>query len=353
MLSKEQQARYSKQIILPEIGSEGQQKITAGKVLVIGAGGLGCPILQYLAAAGVGTLGIADGDKVEISNLQRQVLYTQADIGKGKAATAAAKIAAINPHVKITVHETFIDTGNALEMLRDYDIIVDGSDNFATRYLVNDACVMLNKPMVSGAIYKFEGQVSVFNYNNGPTYRCIFPEPPEAGASPNCADIGVIATLPGIVGTLQANEVLKIITGIGTVLSGILLVLDTLHMSFHSFKFSLNEANKKITTLFSSPQLCGTVKSIDFNGLEMLMRKNEKVQLVDVREQEEHEVENIGGVNIPLSIFASAFTVLDTARPVVLYCGSGVRSANAARQLLEKGFTDVTSLAGGMNSVIR
>ena len=201
--------------MLPEIGIEGQEKLKAAQVLVVGVGGLGCPVLQYMAAAGVGTIGIADGDTIEAGNLQRQVLYTEQEIGQGKAETAIGKLKLLNQHVHFQLHKIFIDAGNVLEILKEYDVIVDGSDNFATRYLVNDACIMLNKPMVFGAIYKFEGHVSVFNYNSGPTYRCIFPEQPGADESPNCADIGVIATLPGIIGTIQANEVIKIITGLG------------------------------------------------------------------------------------------------------------------------------------------
>ena len=284
MLSKDEQSRYNKQIILPEIKLEGQEKLRSAKVLVIGAGGLGCPVLQYLAAAGVGTLGIVDGDKVEISNLQRQVLYTADNIGQSKAIVAERKLRALNPHINTHTYPVFIDSKNALELMRTYDIIVDGSDNFATRYLINDACIILDKPMVSGAIYKFEGQVSVFNYNNGPTYRCIFPEPPNADESPNCAEIGVIASLPGIIGTIQANEVIKIITGIGEVLSGKLLVIDTLTMNTHIFHFKLNEANKNIRLLKDTLQNCELpVISIQYDELQELMKEDTNIQLVDVR----------------------------------------------------------------------
>jgi len=355
MLSKEEQARYSKQIILPEVKLEGQEKLHAAKVLVIGAGGLGCPVLQYLAAAGVGTLGIVDGDQVEISNLQRQVLYTDDDIGQSKAMVAERKLKALNPHIAIKTYPVFIDNKNALELIRDYDIIVDGSDNFGTRYLVNDACVILDKPMVSGAIYKFEGQVSVFNYNNGPTYRCIFPEPPGADESPNCADIGVIATLPGIIGTIQANEVIKMITGIGEVLSGKLLVIDTLTMNSHIFHFKLNEANKNITLLPDAKLNCegpATVpESIGYEALLQLMKDDASIQLIDVREKEEHEAVNIGGMNIPLSLLDSSYHLIDPDNTVILYCASGVRSNQSAKLLLQNGFTKVLNLKNGINGL--
>ncbi len=352
MLSANEQSRYQKQLILPEIGVPGQEKLAAAKVLVIGAGGLGCPVLQYLAAAGVGTLGIADADNIEISNLQRQVLYTEEEIGQSKALTAAKKLISLNPNIKIQTHIVYIDSTNALELLRDYDIIVDGSDNFATRYLVNDACIILSKPMVSGAVYKFEGQVSVFNYKKGPTYRCIFPEPPNANESPNCADIGVVATLPGIIGTIQANEVIKIITGIGEVLSGRLLVIDTLTMNTHIFNFKLIEANRNITQLKDSPQYCTPViKNIDYEELKQLLTQDTEIQLIDVREMEEHEIGNIGGINIPLSIFDSSLHLLDPGNRIILYCSSGVRSLHVAKLLLQKGFINVVNLSNGINHI--
>lgn len=354
MLTSEEKTRYSKQVILPEVGMHGQEQLKAAKVLVVGAGGLGCPVLQYLVAAGVGTIGIADGDKVDITNLQRQVLYTTADIGSGKAATAHQKLAALNPHVYFNIYPVFIDHNNAIEIIREYDIVVDGSDNFATRYLVNDACVMLGKPMVSGAIYKFEGQVSVFNYKGGPTYRCLFPEPPGVGESPNCADIGVIATLPGIIGTIQANEVIKIITGIGEMLSGKLLVIDTLTMNSHTFSFKLNEANKNITHLPApgDEQQCEVqVMQVSYDELLRMMSSDTTVQVVDVREVEEHAIGNIGGINIPLSEFEDGYKVLDFNMPVTLYCASGARSAHAARILLGKGFKHVYNLQGGVNAL--
>lgn len=351
MTGKEQQ-RYGKQIILPEIGLEGQQKLKAAKVLVIGAGGLGCPVLQYLTAAGVGTIGIADGDQVEISNLQRQVLYTEQETGQGKAEVAAKKLTAQNPHVHFHVHPVFVDSSNALELIKPYDIVVDGSDNFAARYLVNDACIILDKPMVSGAIYKFEGQVSVFNYRQGPTYRCIFPEPPGEDESPNCADIGVVATLPGIIGTIQANEVIKIITGIGEVLSGRLHIIDTLTMHTRQFSFKLNPANRNIKKLTDLPQYCEpAVGDLVYEELQAMMKQAD-IQLVDVREMEEHEIANIGGLNIPLSQFEKLLHQLNPEKAVVVYCASGTRSHHSAKLLLQKGFKKVYHLKGGVNHLL-
>jgi len=350
MLSNEERARYSRQTILPEIGVEGQEALKAAKVLVVGAGGLGCPVLQYLTAAGVGTIGIADGDNVEITNLQRQVLYAPGDIGRNKAATAAGKMAVLNPHIHFVVHEVFLDAANALEICGQYDVVVDGSDNFGTRYLVNDACVILGKPMVSGAIYKFEGQVSVFNYKGGPTYRCLFPEPPGEGESPNCAEIGVVATLPGIIGTIQANETIKVITGVGEVLSGRLLVMDTLTMNSYTFQFRLREANKNITSLQPMPDAQCAVKvgQLSYDDLLKVMTDRD-VQLVDVREVEEHAIGNIGGVNIPLSRFEQEYVSLDPSKPVVLYCASGMRSGRSAGISVRKGFGNVSSLKDGIN----
>ena len=353
MLSKEEKARYSKQVILPEIGITGQEKLKSAKVLVIGAGGLGCPILQYLCAAGVGTLGIADGDKVDISNLQRQVLYTPADIGLPKAEVAKTKLIALNNNTSVICHPFFLDYDNALETIAGYDIVVDGSDNFDTRYLVNDACIMLDKPMVSGAIYKYEGQVSVFNYKGGPTYRCIFPEAPGAGESPNCADIGVIATLPGIIGTIQANEVIKMITAIGDVLAGKLLVIDTLTMHSHSFSFKLVPANKNIKTLPPPASYCSpAIKKISYENLLKIMEANPACQLVDVREMEEHIIGNIGGMNIPLSGLEDGISVLKKDTPTIVYCASGVRSMHAAKMLLNNGFSAIMNLDMGINGLL-
>ncbi len=355
MLSVTEKNRYGKQIILPEIGIEGQEKLAAAKVLVIGAGGLGCPVLQYLGAAGVGTIGIVDGDNVDLSNLQRQVLYNQSDIGKSKAYIAAQKIAALNSHVKLLPVKMFINHTNALDLIKNYDIIVDGSDNFPTRYLVNDACVLLNKVMVSGAIYKFEGQVSVFNYNGGPTYRCIFPEPPGEGESPNCSDIGVIATLPGIIGSIQANEVIKIVTGIGEPLSGKLLVMDTLTMATSCYQFKLNPDNLKIDALPESKDYCKveTITSIDYSDLKSVLSVDKDAQLVDVREVEEHQLGNIGGINLPLSKLSQLLQTLNKEQTVVVYCASGIRSMHAARMMQGHGFTKIINLSNGVSELLK
>ncbi|MES2703964.1 MAG: HesA/MoeB/ThiF family protein [Bacteroidota bacterium] len=356
MLSQEEKSRYSKQTILPEIGIEGQERLKNAKVLVIGAGGLGCPILQYLTAAGVGTIGIADGDVVNISNLQRQVLYTEAEIGEKKVDVANHKLKALNPNVTFETYPFFIDSSNALDIISKYDIVVDGSDNFAARYLVNDACIILNKPMVFGAIYKFEGQVSVFNYQDGPTYRCIFPEAPGEGESPNCADIGVVATLPGIIGTIQANEVMKIITQTGEVISGKLLTMNTLDINVSFFSFKAIPENKRVIDLRSSEYNCGInpagIKEITYSELKDILAQEDDIQLIDVREYEEYQIDNIGGLNIPLSQFKHRFSEIDAHRKVVLYCSSGVRGSNFGKQLLQKGYRNVFNLKNGINELI-
>lgn len=345
--------RYSRQTILPEMGEAAQLCLKAAKVLVVGAGGLGCPVLQYLAAAGVGTLGIADGDVVSVSNLQRQILYTAADIGSAKAVVAARQIRALNPNTDVRIHQVFVDADNLLAIAADYDLIVDGSDNFGTRYLVNDAAVILGKPMVSGAIYKYEGQVSVFNYMGGPTYRCLFPQPPGEGESPNCAEIGVVATLPGIIGTIQANEVIKIITGIGEVLSGRLLVMDTLSMSTYIFSFTANPINQVITTL-SQPEttVCAVApQQVTFEQLQAILATAPTMQLIDVREAEEHQISNIGGINIPLSGLVDQLSQLQIDKPLAVYCASGGRSMRAAQLLLRQGFAQVINLQGGIRAL--
>lgn len=351
MLSEKEQLRYQRQLILPEIGVAGQLKLQAAKVLVIGAGGLGCPVLQYIAAAGVGNVGIADGDVVEESNLQRQILYTSADLNKPKAVVAKTRIEQLNPFIKVETHTVYIDKENALEIIKPYDVVVDGSDNFATRYLVNDACVMLNKPLVFGSIYKFEGHVSVFNYNDGPTYRCLFPEPPGPDEVPNCAAIGVVASLPGIIGTVQANEVIKIITQQGEVLSGKLWVLDVATMQTQMLQFNKKPSNKTITSLPQQSVVCSsTGEAISYAKMKALL-ESVPVQLVDVRETEEHQTQNIGGVNIPLSTFKDNYHRLDPQATTVVYCAAGVRSRTAMELLLGNGFREVYSLKKGLSGM--
>lgn len=348
MLSQSEILRYSRQTILPEIGMEGQLKLKAARVLVIGAGGLGCPVLQYLAASGVGTIGIVDYDKVEESNLQRQILYTSGDVGKYKAEIAKEKATSQNPFIHIDAYVIRVTKENVLQLIEPYDIIVDGSDNFSTRYLVNDACVIMHKPLVFGSIFKFEGQVSVFNYKNGPTYRCIFPERPDADAALNCATIGVVASLPGIVGTYQANETIKMITGAGEVLSGKLLVIDALNMQMQFFNFGAIEKNKAITQLCDYKYACNSgVSTIKLEELQQLLTK-EKIQLLDVREPEEHAAFNIGGINIPLNQLATDERLLTIHHIIILYCASGVRSRHAAEILTGRGLQNIFSLQNGI-----
>ena len=291
--------RYDRHIRLPEIGLAGQQHLSQARVAIVGAGGLGCPVGQYLTAAGVGVLGIIDGDVVEASNLQRQILFSPEHIGQPKATVAAAVLARQNPYCQVRAHPVFLDRSNALSLLGDYDIIVDGSDNFATRYLVNDACVLLKKPLVFGSIYKFDGQVSVFNLADGPTYRCLYPEPSELEA---CGEVGVLGVVPGLTGCLMANEVIKLITGIGDVLSGTLLVFNALTLSFNTFSFTTNPANKIITTLPESVAGCATdIPEITPSALRTWLTQADKPMLVDVRQPDEYEQDNLGGVLLPLT----------------------------------------------------
>lgn len=329
MLSNNEKKFYSRHLLLDNIGREGQEKLKQAKVLVIGAGGLGCPILQYLTAAGVGTIGIVDGDTVEVSNLQRQILYTIEDVGKLKAKCAANRLNLQNPYVKINVYQEFLTTKNAIEIFSDYDIIVDGSDNFQTRYLCNDAAVITNKPLVFGSIFKFEGQVTVFNYNNGPTYRCLYPVPPNHGSVPSCSDIGVLGVLPGIIGNYQANETLKIILGIGEVLSGKLLTFNALTMSQVMFNFNKNKT-LKITALESDYDVfCGVLKADSELTLEQVNANLEMYNLLDVREDWEREQYHINGEHIPLNLLPERYGEINTNRPIVVYCKSGIRSKRA------------------------
>ncbi|MDR6562956.1 MULTISPECIES: molybdopterin-synthase adenylyltransferase MoeB [unclassified Arcicella] len=330
--------RYNRQIILPEIGLAGQQQLNDAKVLVIGAGGLGCPILQYLVAAGVGNIGIVDADVVSISNLQRQILYTTADIDKKKVEVAKERLLAINPNVNIQTFPVNLSADNALALFAKYDIIVDGSDNFATRYLVNDASVILNKPFVSGSIFKFEGQVSVFNFQEGPTYRCLYAEPPTAGSVPNCAEIGVIGTLAGIIGTMQAAEVIKMITGAGEVLSGKLLMFDMLTMRSQIIKFKAIPENKQISKLVDYQILCGdfpveNTHVIDIQTLEQWIEEQRDFQLIDVRNPHEFERDNIGGINIPLDDLLESIDEINLEKTIVFCCQTGLRSAKAIELL--------------------
>jgi molybdopterin/thiamine biosynthesis adenylyltransferase/rhodanese-related sulfurtransferase len=344
--------RYNRHIMLPEIGIDGQQKLKRASVLVIGAGGLGCPVLQYLTAAGVGTIGIADDDTVDESNLQRQILYTTNDIGKFKTTVAIGKLSTQNPHCIFQSYQLRLTAGNALGIIRDYDIVVDGSDNFATRYLVNDACVMLNKPLVFGSVFKFEGQVAVFNYKGSATYRCLYPLPAVPEDAPNCSDIGVLGVLPGLAGLMQANEVIKIITGIGEVMSNKLLRFNALSMNFETFSFQLNPANREIKSFTGYEQFCGAqIKEISAAQLKEKIRLGQNIQIIDVREPAEYAVKNIGATLIPLSEIGKNLDKIERAIPVIIHCQSGMRSRKAVEILRDEGFDNVYSLKGGLSNL--
>ena len=357
-LTTAENTRYSRHLLLPEIGLAGQLKLKAARVLVVGCGGLGCPVLQYLAAAGVGTLGLLDFDTVDESNLQRQVLYGTADVGRPKAVVATEKLRAQNPFIKLHAHQVLLSAANALELFGGYDMVLDCSDNFATRYLVNDACVLLGKPLVFGAIFKFEGQVTVFNYQSGPTYRCLHPVPPAPGEVPNCAQIGVLGVLPGLLGTLQATEALKIILDVGEVLSGRLLLVDALGMRFQTIRFRPVAANQQLAGLASDyAAFCGEaplettaapVTELTADELKEWQRSGRSLQLIDVREPHEHARRSIGGRLLPLGQLAARLAEIEPDVPVVVHCASGVRSRQAARLLLDKGFNRVYSLRNGL-----
>ena len=335
-LSSEEQKQYNRHIILKEIGEKGQLQLKKSKVLVIGAGGLGCPILQYIAAAGVGTIGIIDDDVVDQTNLQRQILYTVDDIGKSKAETAAQRLSKLNPFVHFNVFKEKLTSENAIPLFRQYDIIVDGSDNFQTRYLSNDAAIIANKPLVYGSIFKFEGQVSVFNLNGSATYRCLYPTPPKPEESPNCSEIGVMGVLPGIIGSLQANEVIKIICGIGEILANKLLIFDVLAMRQMTLKYSKSD-NAVVTQLENNYDFfCGFVPAENEIEQDELEENLSNYNLLDVREEYEHEDYNIGGQHIPLDELDDRFEEIDTSKPVVVYCASGMRSKRAIDFLSEE-----------------
>jgi molybdopterin/thiamine biosynthesis adenylyltransferase/rhodanese-related sulfurtransferase len=340
--------RYDRHIRLPEIGLAGQQQLKQARVAIVGAGGLGCPVGQYLTAAGVGVLGIIDGDVVEASNLQRQILFSPEHIGQPKATVAAAVLARQNPYCQILAHPVFLDRSNALSLLSDYDIIVDGSDNFGARYLVNDACVLLKKPLVFGSIYKFDGQVSVFNLEEGPTYRCLYPEPSELEA---CGEVGVVGVVPGLTGCFMANEVIKLITGIGDVLNGTLLVFNALTLSFNTFSFTTNPANKTITTLPESFAGCTTgIPEITPSALRTWLTQADKPMLVDVRQPDEYERDNLGGLLLPLAALLQQPHLIPMDRPVVVHCQSGGRSRQAVEFLVRQGYQHVFNLSGGLNT---
>ncbi len=365
--SAEELRRYSRHLLLPEVGVAGQKKLSASKVLVVGTGGLGAPAALYLAAAGVGEIGLVDFDTVELSNLQRQVLFSTGDVGRPKLTAAAARLESLNPGVRIVPHETRLDASNALEILRPYDLVLDGTDNFPTRYLVNDASVLLGKPNVYGSIYRFEGQVSVFDARRGPCYRCLYPEPPPPDLVPSCAEAGVLGVLPGLVGVLQATEAVKLLLGVGEPLVGRLLLYDALAMSFRELTLEKNPecvlCSPRATQhgLIDYPAFCGVAAPGEAVSPEVPVITPEELRaelagedpplLLDVREPEERAISVLAGsLGIPKDELPERVDELTRARAVVVYCRSGGRSADATKTLLELGFTNVRSLAGGINA---
>ena len=366
-LTQDEMARYARHLTLPEVGMEGQQKLKAARVLCVGAGGLGSPLLLYLAAAGVGTLGLVDFDVVDASNLQRQILHSTADLGRKKLDSAAEKLVALNPAVRVVKHETRLTSANALEIFKDYDIIADGTDNFPTRYLVNDACVLSGKPNVYGSIFRFEGQASVFATEEGPCYRCLYPEPPPPGLVPSCAEGGVLGILPGLVGVIQATEVIKLILGKGTSLVGRLLLVDSLEMRFRELKLRKNPecpvcgANRTVTKLIDYQQFCGIgpetkAAAEEKNGIpqisvrELKRRKDagEEFFHLDVREPFEYAIAEIGGVLIPQNEVLGRLGEIPRDREVVVQCKSGGRSQKIAELLKAQGYERVVNVAGGI-----
>ena len=365
-LSKDEILRYSRHLIMPEVGMDGQLKLKNAKVLCIGAGGLGSPLLLYLAAAGVGRLGIVDFDVVDFTNLQRQVIHGTADVGRSKLESARATIREINPNVEVVGHDARLTSENALELFRDFDIIVDGTDNFPTRYLVNDACVLLGKPSVYGSIFRFEGQASIFYARQGPCYRCLYPEPPPPGLVPSCAEGGVLGVLPGIVGCLQAMETIKLIIGQGQTLIGRLLVFDALGMKFRELKLRKNPdcpvcgAHPTITGLIDYEQFCGIrgeehtpvmtgVPEIGPREVKKMIDEKQSFVLIDVREPHEFQICRIpGSTLIPLGEIPKRMHELDSASEIVVHCRSGQRSARAVEFLMRAGFQKIHNLKGGI-----
>jgi molybdopterin/thiamine biosynthesis adenylyltransferase/rhodanese-related sulfurtransferase len=363
-LTNEEILRYSRHLIMPEVGMEGQQKLKAARVLCIGAGGLGSPLALYLTAAGVGTLGIVDFDVVDYTNLQRQIIHSTADVGRKKLDSAAEKLKAINPFLNIRKFETRLSSDNALEIFRDFDIIADGTDNFPTRYLVNDACVLTGKPNVYGSIFRFEGQASVFAMEEGPCYRCLYPEPPPPGLVPSCAEGGVLGILPGLVGVIQATEAIKLILGQGDPLIGRLLLVDALGMKFRELKLRKNPdcpacgKHPSITKLIDYNEFCGIrgeekpvevgVPEIQVEELKRRLDAGEDICVLDVREPHEYQICNINGHLIPLGDLPKRVHELDSSREIVAHCRSGARSAKAVDFLRQAGFKKVHNLAGGI-----
>jgi MoaD family protein len=366
-LSNEEVQRYSRHLILPEVGPDGQRRIKAGRVLCVGAGGLGSPAALYLAAAGVGTIGVIDFDAVDLSNLQRQILHGTPDVGRSKLQSAKDRITALNPNVRVESYETALTSKNALEIFKDYDVILDGTDNFATRYLVNDACVILNKPNAYGSIFRFEGQASVFATKGGPCYRCLYPEPPPPGLVPSCAEGGVLGVLPGIIGTIQAMETIKLILGIGEPLIGRFLIFDALRMKFRELKLRKDPdcpvcgTHPTVKELIDYEQFCGVTPAAaageapaddrDITSVELneRLQRGEPLLILDVREPQEYQINRIeGSTLIPLGELGQRYVELDPSQEIIAQCKSGVRSAKAADFLRQKGFRRVRNLRGGI-----
>ena len=368
LLRPDQFDRYRRHLSLPEFGVEGQRRLLESKVLLIGAGGLGCPLSQYLAAAGVGTLGLVDYDVVDESNLQRQVLYGTADVGRPKLDVACERIRALNPDVELETHAVRLDASNAMQIFEGYDVVVDGTDNFPTRYLSNDACVLLGLPNIYGSIFRFEGQATVFDARKGPCYRCLYPEPPPPGAVPSCEEGGVLGVLPGIIAMIQATEVVKLLTGIGTSLVGRLVLYDALAMEFTTFRLSKDPAcpacgkNPSIVELIDYDGFCGMPQRIGEEAplasaqaaqVRVRQERGEDFLLLDVREPHEFEVARIeGALLIPLAQVEARLDEISAwkDRPIVVHCHTGVRSARACRLLTERGFTRVENLEGGIEA---
>jgi sulfur-carrier protein adenylyltransferase/sulfurtransferase len=364
-LSKEEVLRYSRHLIMPEVGMEGQLKLKRAKVLCIGTGGLGAPLGLYLAAAGVGRIGLVDFDSVDYTNLQRQILFSTSDVGRPKIEAAAERLRGLNPEIQIDTFETHLSSENALEIMKDYDIVLDGTDNFPTRYLVNDACVISGKPNVYGSIFRFEGQVSIFGAPGGPCYRCLYPEPPPPGLVPSCAEGGVLGVLPGTVGAIQATETLKLIIGKGEPLVGRLLLFDALAMRFRELKLRKNPecpvcgAHPTVTKLIDYAEFCGirgeeapapasTVPEITAKELKARLDRGDDLYILDVREPHEYQICNLGGHLIPLGDLPNRVSELDSSREIVAHCRSGKRSAEAAEFLRKAGFKKLLNLKGGI-----
>lgn len=362
--TKQEFSRYSRHFILPEIQLEGQKKLKNAKVLVVGTGGLGSPVLLYLSAAGVGTIGLVDFDVVDESNLQRQVLFGTENLGKSKVKSAKERLEVLNPFVNFVCHEEALTSENALKIIKNYDLVIDGTDNFATRYLVNDACVLLGKPNAYGSIFRFEGQASVFNFEDGPCYRCLYPEPPPTGLVPSCAEGGVLGVLPGIIGCIQATEAIKIITGIGETLKGRFLLYDALSMEFTEMRIRKNEncvvcgTNPTIAELIDYQEFCGVLpkkdssenlNEVSVQELKAQLESTKKPKLLDVREDYELEIAKIeGAIHIPQNEIEQRFSELNSEENLVVFCRTGVRSAKVCKILESKDFGSVKNLKGGI-----